>query len=403
VSLEKLNPSYKFLPAGNIQWMKLIKYILPMKKLNISQVDTFFANGSYPIEFLIYFRNGIKAKNVRAALRTLSSVFWPVFGQYNDGLIRFNKYIKEKYFDETASETVFNPADPAGVIQDKYQNKIPVDPDRLFYLKIIQYTNGTVLIPRMNHLAGDGYSYFYFLSALAAISRSRPVLFKKYLLARLYKPAHHRTVLKDFQFEGRGLKPIPPAEKLSITFEQIPRATVRSKIKEISSRLNQTVSTNDILSAMVVRNILTAQKDFRRKEFQLTIPVDVRRHIGEYGSRYFGNPLMFSVKNFKTGEIENSTMENIAIDIRKSLPVVTRDSYLQYLEQIETIICEKQSAALRPYDPDKGCLVTNLSQLPVSRLDFGTGSPDLLFPLTTEKNSVAILADKDNFILKSAY
>lgn len=374
-----------------------------MKKLNISQVDTFFANGSYPIEFLIYFRNGIKTKNVRSALRTLSSLFWPVFGEYNDGIIRFNKYREEKYFDESGSETGFNPADPAGVIQDKYQNTIPADPDRLFFLKIIQHKNGTVLIPRMNHLAGDGYSYFYFLSALAAISHSSPVPFKKFLLARLFRPNHHRTVLKNFRFEEQGLEPSTPTGKLSVTFEQVSRAAIRSTVKEISSRFNQTVSTNDILSAIVVQNILNVQKDFRGEEFQLTIPIDVRRHIGEYGSRYFGNPLMFSVKNFKIAEIENSNTENIAIDIRKSLPVVTRDSYLQYLEQIETLICEKQSAALRPFDPEKGCLVTNLSQLPVHRLDFGSGSPDFIFPLTIEKNSVAIMADKNNFILKSAY
>jgi hypothetical protein len=388
---------------GSIQWMNLIPYLTPMKKLNISQIDTFFTNGSYAIEFLIYFRHGIKTKNIRSALRTLYSVFWPVFGEYNDGIIQFNKYYEEKYFDETGNETGFNPADPAGVIQDKYQNTIPAYSDRLFFLKIIQHKNGTVLIPRMNHLAGDGYSYFYFLSALAATSHSSPVPFKKYLLARLYKPAHRRTVLKDFRFEEQGLEPSKPTGKLSVTFELVSRAAIRNTIKEISSRFNQTVSTNDILSAMVVRNILNVQKDFRGEEFQLTIPIDVRRHIGEYGSRYFGNPLMFGVKNFKTDEIENSKTENIAIDIRKSLPVITRDSYLEYIEHIETLIRKKHSAALRPFDPEKGCLVTNLSQLHAGRLNFGTGSPDFIFPLTIEKNSVAIMADKNNFIIKSAY
>jgi hypothetical protein len=39
----------------------------------------------------------------------------------------------------------------------------------------------------------------------------------------------------------------------------------------------------------------------------------------------------------------------------------------------------------------------------VDRLNFGKGSPDLIFPLTIENNSTAILADKDNFLLRFAY
>ena len=50
-----------------------------------------------------------------------------------------------------------------------------------------------------------------------------------------------------------------------------------------------------------------------------------------------------------------------------------------------------------------GCLVTNLSQMPINKLNFGTGDPDLVFPLSIKKNSVAVLANRDNFILRIAY
>lgn len=45
----------------------------------------------------------------------------------------------------------------------------------------------------------------------------------------------------------------------------------------------------------------------------------------------------------------------------------------------------------------------NLTRLPSDKLNFGTGEADFIIPLTIEKNSAAILADKDNFILRLAY
>jgi hypothetical protein len=36
-------------------------------------------------------------------------------------------------------------------------------------------------------------------------------------------------------------------------------------------------------------------------------------------------------------------------------------------------------------------------------LNFGTGPPALIFPLTIEKNAAAILAKEENFILRYAY
>ncbi len=57
----------------------------------------------------------------------------------------------------------------------------------------------------------------------------------------------------------------------------------------------------------------------------------------------------------------------------------------------------------RPFDPARGCLVTNLSKMPAERLDFGTGGPAAIVPLTIEKNSAAILARGENFVLRYAY
>jgi hypothetical protein len=41
--------------------------------------------------------------------------------------------------------------------------------------------------------------------------------------------------------------------------------------------------------------------------------------------------------------------------------------------------------------------------MPVQKLDFGSGGPEFVFLLTIGKNSAAILADKDDYLLRLVY
>jgi len=223
--------------------------------------------------------------------------------------------------------------------------------------------------------------------------------FKKNLIQALYKPHHQRTILKEFQLEKIELKPLGLEEKLAIELEEVPKPAV----KNIALDFNQQVSTNDILSAMIIKKSVEIQKDYFGDDFQLTIPIDVRRYVKEYGIKFFGNGIMFHVVDFKTKDIEKSSVNELAIEIRKSMPVITKESYIKFLSNLEILIAEQQTNRLRPYDPERGCLITNLSKLPANKLNFGTGNPDFIFPLTIEKNSAAILADEDKFILRLVY
>lgn len=371
-----------------------------MKKLNISQVDTIFANGSYPIEFLLYYKNKLKTKNIRSELKQLSSAFWPMFGEYENGFIQFDKYLEHNCFNEEVIDQEFNSEATNQNIYENYCRINPGEMKKLFFLTVIQYRNGTVLIPKMNHLAGDGYSYFYFLTALAAMCQDSYIPFKRNLIKAFYKPHHQRTILKEFQLEKIELKPLSQEEKLAIEFEEVPKIAVKNSIKNIALDFNQQVSTNDILSAMIIKKSVEIQKDYFGDDIQLTIPIDVRRYVKEYGSKYFGNGIMFHVVNFKTKHIENSSHPELAIQIRESMPVVTTESYLKFLSNLEVLIAERQIDKLRPYDPERGCLITNLSRLPANKLNFGTGDPDFIFPLTIGKNSTAILANENKYILR---
>jgi len=374
-----------------------------VKKINISQVDALFSNGIYPLELLFYYRQAFGTKRIRTALRKLSTSFWPLFGQYRDGVIIQDTFREENHYDEEAVDQELD----IGEIEEKgygaYSRFCQPDLKRLFFLKVIRLKNGLVLIPKMNHVAGDGYSYFYFLSLLAALAKRRWVPFKYFLTALSFRPHHHRTALKAFSFKGVESKPAPQNERFTVEVADFLRKDVRLMIKAAASSGDVRISSNDILSALAVKKLVGRQANAWGENVGLTIPIDVRRYIKEYGPRFFGNGIMLHTIRLKTGFIDGSPAEEIAVQIRKSMPRISKETYTDYLAGLEAKMAHGKSDEFRPFDPDSGCLVTNLSKLPAERLDFGGGPPELILPLTAEKNSVAILAKKENYVLRYAY
>lgn len=374
-----------------------------MKKLNISPIDTMFANGSYPIEMLIYYRQRLKTKSIRAALRTLSADFWPVFGEYHAGSIRFEKYAEAEHLDEAVLDQNFDMNETAAAMYSRFRDTVAFAPSKLFFLKILHYRNGTVLIPKLQHLVGDGYSYFHFLSLLAAVSRGSYLPLKTRLMRRLYRPHHHRTVLKPFHFADTAAEPLQNHREFEIVFETVPKAALRDQVTQAAADVKLPVTANDMLCAKIAQKMAALPGKAWQAEFQLTIPIDVRRQVKAYGPRYFGNGLLLKTITLQTREVIESDLPELAGKIRAAMPAANVDNYRQYLAELEALIAAQQFDKLKPFDPHTGILVTNISKLPLNRLDFGSGSADFIYPLTIEKHSTAILGNKDHFILRLVY
>jgi hypothetical protein len=73
----------------------------------------------------------------------------------------------------------------------------------------------------------------------------------------------------------------------------------------------------------------------RAGDIRLTIPIDVRGKVKEYGRGYFGNGLMFHTLTLKKESLQNSPTREIAGAIRKSLPLLSRETYIDYLKSLE--------------------------------------------------------------------
>ncbi|MCE7745700.1 MAG: hypothetical protein GPJ52_11265 [Candidatus Heimdallarchaeota archaeon] len=373
-----------------------------MKQINISQVSTFFANGSYPIEFLFYFPYRINTNRLRRALKKLSTHFWTVFGTYANGVITEKSYLEDEYFEEISVDEAFDPSMGRETIYNKFGTMNPKLSQHLFFLKVIHYINGTVLIPIMNHLVGDGYSYFYMLSVLAAVTKRGGIPLAPTVITAIAKPRIYSDLHASFHFTASPVEAITFENKIDVEYQEISITETRNQAKSISEKSGLRISTNDILSARVIKYVLENGKKKQLVNFRLAIPVDVRRGVSELGQRYFGNGLIMYNVPFNPKTVSQASIEELAITIRKSFPTVNYQSYETYLKQVENWIDVGKLELLRPYDPDTECLVTNLTRMPIKRLDFGSGPPTTVEPLTRGRSGAAILAQDDKFVLRLA-
>ena len=76
---------------------------------------------------------------------------------------------------------------------------------------------------------------------------------------------------------------------------------------------------------------------------------------------------------------------------------------IDYLTGQEGRIERREPDAFRPFDPETGCLVTNLTRMPTHRLDFGSGTPALIVPITSGRHAAALLRTSDRYLIRVAY
>lgn len=372
------------------------------KAIQISQVDTFFANGVYPIEFLFFYSKPIETTRIRAALGEIAADFWPAFGRYEDGTIVREDYDERNHFSEVNMDQDYEPSAPAVEIHNGYCGINPAVDAKLFFLTVLHLRNGTLLIPKMNHLVGDGYSFFYLLSALAAVTKNSRSLLKRSVMRRLFRPMHQRTALREFHFSMKNLRPIESSD-FQTEHVEVPKKEIETSLREVTAEETGRMSANDLLSAKAVKRILTKTGASIGDTYSLTVPIDVRKAVKSYGQSFFGNGLLLHAISFATRELVEMSDREAAHAIRESMPKISQELYEEYLRRIESWIEEGRSELLGPYDPETGCLVTNLTKLPVTRLDFGTGMPDHVFPLTVGRNSAAVLDEGESYTLRLIY
>lgn len=373
-----------------------------MRSTNISQVDAHFVGDNHLIEFLLYYRDRINGSRLRRALRSLTVDFWPLFGAYRDGLIRQQVYAEHRVFDQFRVQTDIDGLTDPAEIHRRFRGLDREPGDGLFSLALVHLDRGMVLLPRMNHLVGDSYSYFYFLSVLAALTRGRPLPLRGALIRRMARPGHDRTRLRPFRYPAGNSAPAGACAESQVRIETISRAQIRSRLAALETTGHVGLALNDLLAALAWRGCARLGLVPDAEPYSMTLPIDARRQVKALGPRFFGNGLQFHRLEMPAGDLRDGDPAVLATAIRASIPTLTAASYGEYLDALGAAIEADPAHRPKPYEPASGCLVTNLSRPPVGRLDFGSGPPSLVQPLTVGRNSAAVLADADNYYLRLA-
>jgi hypothetical protein len=229
---------------------------------------------------------------------------------------------------------------------------------------------GTALSFSMSHVVGDGYSTFLFLTAWAAKVRGDAPI----------KPLCDRTILTNPSarvpgHEVRGdyfaeagffiVEKDEPLRRLRWHFEDRSLASLCSKV--------QGLSPNDVLCATLWKESLAKHED---PEATFSCVIDLRRFRPDLGPLFFGNAVLMAPTTHPTEEVRRASLAQVGEWIRDAIAAAPK--------RIDAAIAELESARashgltfFRRVRSMHKCAyaVTNLSRLPYTVLDFGSGSP----------------------------
>lgn len=371
-------------------------------RIPLSPVDyTFLGESAYPIEFVFKFRTGLDPSRLRESLDRVLSSFTPARSVLRaagtDALV----------FEESENGCVFevrsrdDEADLGG--PDAYGlldsvRTVPGEP--LTRARLTQTPGASYLGVSLSHAVADGYGYFYFLSSWAAAARGEefqePVLDRSLLaVPPADGPEDADSVRAESGWSLAEPRKAPRREHLRWTRLSLAREEVRALTREASSASDVRLSVNDVLAARLWKETSARWGGKGPRRF-LSCPLDYRRLHPALDGRYFGNAVRGLTLSLDAGALEGSSLTEVAAAVHRAVAAADAGAALRSLACLEGLRRRLGLAGmerLHVCDPDGGLLVTNLSRVPLSRLDFGVGAPERLRILTPAPRAAAVLPD----------
>src|SRR5262249_52137682 len=147
---------------------------------------------------------------------------------------------------------------------------------------------------------------------------------------------------------------------------------------EAKSETGLSLSSNDLLTAWLAKNY-GANSINGAEELLLTCALDYRRIHPDLSQLFFGNAVQCAIARFDREEINEINLGMLAKRIRDSVDAIDlpaiKDTLL-CLEELRTAYGLRVIEECHVTHPESGFFVTNMSRIPVSELDFGSGSPN---------------------------
>ena len=385
-----------------------------MNVLPLSPIDHIFTGpNSYAISFVFIYDHILDDARLRDSLEMALQAFWPLrsrlikisshsyaFQPSEDGLVF-------EIFD--AAKTSFETKDIGTYIRPV--NSIEGEP--LTTIKLTHTPTGSVLGMSISHALVDGYSFFHFLSSWARIAQGKKII----------NPAHERLLLipdsidsKEKRnamnllagcglFLGRNKR---VDETISVKEENQPLTTkmIREMREEAQKMCEIPLYDNDVITAYIWKTYgpqwIQAHQD---ATIYLTIPFDFRILLREIPRTYFGCALAFTTASLSLSKLTDASLREVACLVRKTIAQVNATYARTSLRTLEALRQSSGLSLIQEIDvrhPERGLAVTNLTRLPITSIDFGSGPP-IDFRATTQAHRGAAILPADDGVVVSAF
>jgi hypothetical protein len=281
------------------------------------------------------------------------------------------------------------------------------DGERLMHARLTQTPEGSVLGVSMSHALTDGFSFFLAMRLWAALARGERVQAPP--LQRFLRPSEEQVAAAldglDAQallentglFWGEARKPLaalPTQERIHLSSE-----AVADMIADAQRQVDQKVRENDVLSAWLWRSYGSQLWSGDGNPFvYMTCPTDVRRQLGDGNQEAFGCTINFATARATHRELLLAPLGQLALRVQQSVKRVFASDHTQPAAALEAArrlhgVSAPHSVHLR--HPQHGMLMTNMSRLPLTPLDFGRGAPTTLRNLSELDTMGAVLPAHD--------
>lgn len=281
------------------------------------------------------------------------------------------------------------------------------DGQPLAHARLTHTPEGSVLALSLSHALVDGFSFFLAMSQWAAATRGERISAPP--SARLLAPSeeHVRAAMERLSeqtlLETSGMfwaeprpevRSLPMPHSLQLSAQQLD-ALIEEAQRDVSTKLRQ----NDVITAWLWRTFGSEWwSGGDDADVYMSCPVDVRRLLGAENRSAFGCNICGASVRASLRELQHAPLGELALRIQKSVVAVFADDWQARVAPLEALRRQHGlRAAHRVHlrHPRRGMLVTNMSRLPLSELDFGTGAPVAARLFAEVDSMAAVLPARD--------
>lgn len=373
----------------------------------LSPIDyTFLGESAYPIEFLFRFDGRLDPAALQKSLARVLPDFAPVGSVLKKtGATTYAFETAPEACPFTVVETEAEPSLEGAQAYDMLDPVTTIPGEPMARMELTLGPKTSALGVSLSHAIVDGYSYFYFLAAWAAACRGDSY----------QAPVHDRALLMPANLADMDLseeairagtgwslgaeRRAPARETLRWERHQFRKDDLMEDVREASAKTGRRISINDVLVIRLWKEFAAAWPSAQKRRY-LSLPIDFRRVHPEIDLRYFGNAVRGVTLAMDLEEVLAISMSDAAAMVNLAVGAIKADEAdfsLRLLEALRRAGGADSLKRLHVVHPDGGLLVTNLSRVPVGRLDFGAGAPVEYRILTPAPRAAAVLPVEDGF------